>query len=298
MKSGAFFVGLAAILWATDTLFRYPLMNRGLDSVSIVLMEHLICLTILFPFILIRNRKELTALSGGAWSGLFFIGAGSSAVATVLFTASFGLVNPSVAILLQKLQPIFVTVLAFIFLKERPAKAFWGWGFIAILSGVILSFPQFNFQFAETISLESKGSIYALVAAAIWAIGTVVGKALLGSVKPVIVTFWRFAFGALALLILALAGGVSFSRLLLFTEPENLKAIGYIALVSGLAAMGLYYSGLKRTSATIATLMELLFPVTAVLINTVFLGAPLKPVQILAGLILIFSVTQIHSNQR
>ena len=39
------------------------------------------------------------------WLAVAFCGAGGSALATILFTASFHYVNPSVTILLQKLQP-------------------------------------------------------------------------------------------------------------------------------------------------------------------------------------------------
>jgi hypothetical protein len=39
--------------------------------------------------------------------------------------------------------------------------------------------------------------------------------------------------------------------------------------------------------------MELLFPVTAVTLNTIFLKTPLEPLQAAAALVLLFAITQI-----
>ena len=292
---GGFLIAFAAMLWATDSLFRYPLLKQGLSPVMIVLVDHIICLLVLFPFVYFRNRTTLWTLTPVEWLGVAFIGAGASGFATVLFTASFGLGNPSVSILIQKLQPIGVIGLAFLFLKERPDRGYWTWGSLALASGLVLSFPNFDFQFTREITMESKGSIYALIAAGIWAVGTVVGKALLQTLKPSIVTFWRFVFGAAFLLILAAITNLSVSDLKLLQTPENAQSLLYIAGVSGLLAMMLYYAGMKRTTATITTLMELLFPVSAVVLNALFLNVPLKPIQILASLVLLFSVTQLNS---
>ena len=46
-----------------------------------------------------------------------------------------------------------------------------------------------------------------------------------------------------------------------------------MALVPGLAALLLYYYGLRHTRASLAALGELSFPATAVLLNWTFLGA-------------------------
>ncbi len=294
---GSFLIAFAAFLWATDTLFRYPLMQAGFDPVLLVGLDHLICLCVLLPIAWMKFGKKLTALTRAQWTGLFLIGAGASGFATVFFTASFGLVNPSVAILIQKLQPVFVILFAMLFLKERPQANFWIWSPVAIAAGLVISFPDFNFQFVASLNPQSKGAIYAFIAAFIWALGTVVGKGLVSKVDPGIVTYWRFQFGFATLVALFFLGGGHFGALETITHPHNLQAIGYISLVSGLTAMVIYYQGLKRTTASVATLMELVFPVSAVFLNTIFLDNGLKPVQIAASLILLFAVTQISSQK-
>jgi drug/metabolite transporter (DMT)-like permease len=65
--------------------------------------------------------------------------------------------------------------------------------------------------------------------------------------------------------------------------------------------MYLYYKGLKKLSAHNASIAELFFPLSAVVVNWVFLGQALKPMQILGAIILIgasyFMQTTKSSNQ-
>ena len=54
-----------------------------------------------------------------------------------------------------------------------------------------------------------------------------------------------------------------------------------LALVPGLIALLLYYRGLSGTKASYATLAEISFPASAVILNWVFLGAGVSANQIL-----------------
>ncbi len=302
---GPFLVGFAAVLWATDALVRYPLIQSGLDPTFVVFFDHLLAVTLLSPYLLYRYGRELTQISTRQWAGLFLLGGGASALATVLFTASFKYVNPSASILLQKLQPIFVVLLASTFLGERPKKTFWIWAPLALLAGLAISFPDFNFSFLTDSTVESKGSLFALSAAVLWALATVVGKGVVSKLPPLVVTYWRFFFGLITLAFMLgfegnfHSGGAgvisSFGQL---GNPSTLASLLYVALVPGLIALILYYQGMLRTTASKTTFMELLFPVTAVTLNTIFLKAPLLPLQATAALVLLFAITQISIGER
>ena len=284
-------VGIAALLWATDALVRFPLVERGIDPVLIVFFDHCLGVILLTPFVVYRYGKKTLKIPPAQWSGLFVLGAGGSAFATVLFTMSFQSVNPSVSILLQKLQPILVVLLAMLFLGERPKRGFYFWAALAFAAGILISFPDLDFSFARGNSLHAKGSLYAFAAAVLWGLSTVIGKGVVGKLPPTLVTYWRFFFGLITLGALLLVsqpvGGLPFGN------PEVLRSLLYLALVPGLAALILYYQGMRRTAATTTTFMELLFPVGAVAINTLYLGAPLLPNQAIAAGILLFAATRI-----
>jgi drug/metabolite transporter (DMT)-like permease len=290
---GAVLVGIGALLWATDAVFRTDALKE-ISPAQVVFLEHLIALTALLPFILIRySSKKWRTLSRGDWIRVIIVGVGSSALATLLFTSSFRHINPSITILLQKLQPVIVVFLAALFLGERPKPAFLAWAGVALISGVALSFPDFDFGFLSNgLDLRSRGVMEALGAATLWAIGTVAGRRLTQSIGPTLATFWRFAFGFFTLLIMLLLAHEMPRWGVLYETPELSRDLVYIALLSGLTAMLFYYQGLARTPASVATFVELVFPIAAVTINWFVLKQPLSPIQVGAATLMLVSVAR------
>jgi len=67
--------------------------------------------------------------------------------------------------------------------------------------------------------------------------------------------------------------------------------LALLALVPGLAALLLYYRGLRRTAASTATLAELAFPVTALAVNAVAFGTVLGATQLAGAALLASTVT-------
>lgn len=288
--AGPSLVGLAALLWATDTPFRLPTIQK-IDVVHLVLFEHLVGTAALVLWALARKKQDLLRLKFADWLCALAIGVGGSALATVLFTASFRHINPSLTILLQKIQPVLVVLLSFALLKERPREGFYKWALLALAAATVLSFPDFNFSFLRGgIDFHSLGVIYALGAAALWALSTVLGKLILRRNSPGTVTFWRYLFGLLTLMTLAFISGGALPEGIA-SDTGVLWALLYISLIPGLLAMIAYYFGLFRTPASVATLVELIYPLSAIAINTLVLNAPLNPVQLGAGAVLLLAVT-------
>jgi drug/metabolite transporter (DMT)-like permease len=286
---GPALVAVAGLLWATDALMRYPAAEK-LDPVYLVFLEHILAIIAVLPFIIRKYGKSTFGLSRGEFFCAALSGIGGSALATTFFTASMTFVNPSVSVLLQKMQPVMVVVIAHFFLGERPQNKFYFWSIIALGAGIVLSFPDMDFDFIGKVSLRSTGIQYALAAAFLWAASTVSGKSLLNRTPPLLATFWRFVFGLIALMVimhfsetfLQQPGIVrpGFGALLEGNTPYFLL---YLSLVPGLIAFLFYYSGLAKTPASVATFI----------LNTTFLHTPLSLVQVIAGIILMLSVTAI-----
>ncbi len=74
------------------------------------------------------------------------------------------------------------------------------------------------------------------------------------------------------------------------TLPSQ-AAVIIMALVPGLLALLFYYKGLQSTIASMASIGELAFPITAVAANWFFLGIHLTRTQFLGGFLLVASVT-------
>jgi drug/metabolite transporter (DMT)-like permease len=266
---GPILVFAAAMLWATDAPFRAHL-TQELASNFIVFAEHGVDVLFALP-ILLLNWRDLKNLSWKEWLAVLTIGIFGSALASVAFTESFHYVNPSVSILLQKVQPLIAIVLAALFLGERLHKNFWLWTIIALFGAYLVSFPHLVPQVyaGETFNPNTIGALLALTAAAIWGASTVLGKYVLRAAKFQTLTALRFvtAFIFLGFLNAYQHTFPQFSSV----TPTDWLFIALIALCSGVFSLFLYYYGLQFTRASIATIAELGFPLAAVFVNAYFI---------------------------
>lgn len=287
-KYAPFLVLFAAMLWAMDAPFRIYL-THSLSSSFIVLAEHFIAILFVLP-ILISRFSEVKKLSRREWGAILFIAIGGSALASIAFTQSFHYVNPSVAILLQKLQPFMVIGLAAVVLQERMTRRFWVYAGVAMLGAYLISFPNIIPQTypGEVWSANLIGVGLALIAAFFWGASTVFGKYALKNTSFAVVTSLRFAIAFVFLLLLNIAQQ-SFPVWSTITSTDILF-IAIIGLTSGVVSLFIYYKGLENTKASVATLAELGFPMAAVIINWIFLKAELAPMQIIGVFVLLLGV--------
>ncbi len=265
-------VAVAAALWGTDALFRRPLA-QSTSVATIVFGEHLVLVAITLPLVgsalaavwRLGPRYVLAAVG---------IGAGASAVATILFTQAFvdgGVRSIVTVVMVQKIQPLVAVLGAAVVLGERPRPRF-GLYLVTALVGTWL------IAFSSPTNLDVHGTLvpvlYALAAAVLWALGTVLGRYLTQRLRFEHVATLRFTFGlpasGIALLIL---GGPAFA------SAHDSLWIAILALVTGALALGLYYYGLRSTPAVAATLAELAFPVTAAIVGYLAFGATLSSTQ-------------------
>jgi len=294
MKSflGAIFVALAAILWATDNLVRYP-DSTVIDLRLIVFSEHLLAVVFFLPIVFLKGGVRLFRLSLKEWLGVAVLGVGGAALATVFYSWSVLQLGVSLPMLIQKFQPFIVVVLAYFVLRERPKLNFFPWTILAILCAMLIGFPATGFRTFSDGSLSSfTGFLAAFSAMVLWALSTVYGKFLLNRLSVEQVTFLRFAAGSVALGVLVVATdarngfGVMFSQF----SFNHILSFAYLSLVPGLFAFWLYYKGLQRIPASIATFVELLFPLAGIVLNVAFGLASITFFQATVGLLLLFSV--------
>lgn len=287
-RTGPWLVALAAFLWAIDAPFR-KFLTGDLSSTTIVFMEHiLIALVVLFW--LWPCLSEFKKLNWRGWGALIFVSLGGSALATIFFTQSFHYLNPSVAILLQKIQPLIAILLAVIFLKEKLNRQFWLWAVIALVGAYVVTFPNLSVS-GFSLAGGGMGVIMALLAAFFWGGSTVMGRYLLSELSFKAVTALRFLSALVFLFVIQLYYG----RLNEITSAsgKDWLYIFIIAIIAGLVSLFIYYRGLKFTTASVATIAELTFPMTAVVINWIFLEATLTWVQLLGSAVLLFAITRL-----
>jgi drug/metabolite transporter, DME family len=249
-------VAVAAALWGLDAWIRAPLA-QSTEVATIVFGEHVLLVLLTLPFLAVALRT-VVRLGWRHVLAAVVIGAGSSAVATILFTQAFvdghDYVTP---VVLQKIQPVIAVVCAGVILGERPRRRFALYFVPALVGTWLMGVPH---PFHPTVH-GLRPTLYALGAAALWALGTVLGRYLARDMRFEHVATLRFVFGlagsAVALVVLGAPA---------FASAHDTFWIAVLALVTGFLALGLYYYGLRSTPAVAATLAELAFPVSATLV--------------------------------
>lgn len=290
---GILFVVSAGLLWALDTLIRYPLVHSGIPVGKIIFAEHLILTLIFLPY-LFKNREKFIRMKPSSYLYIFIIGALGSALATFSFTKAFTLINPSLVILLQKFQPVIAITLARVFLREKMKPLFFVWAFIALVGGFLISSPdimpglsQLDFNTGLIGEKAILGYLLTFLAVLSWGASTVFGKKLSYQnfdEKQIMGARFVTGFLAISVYLFMETGTLELN----WTFDIYLKVLGLVIL-SGLLAMYMFYRGLKTISARACTIAEMFFPFSAVLINWIFLDAKLLPIQILGATLLVIS---------
>lgn len=303
---GFLFIIGAAFCWALDTLIRYPLTYSGIQAEYIVLIEHLFLCLFFIP-VMPRLLKKMKASQFLGWKSFLVIGALGSAIATISFTKAFALINPSLVIFFQKFQPIVAISMAYLVLGEKISKEFILLALVCLVGGFMMAWGEVLSAIDYfTVNLSDPGQkiltqkhffglIFTFVAVIGWGASTVFGKRLGGMnfTESEIMT-GRFFLGLLFLIPLTLITQKGDLAPLIHFEGEFWAKMVVMVLVSGLLGMGLYYLGLKKTSARLAALAEMFFPFCALGLNWVFLGATLSVVQMVGGFLLLVGSTLIQ----
>ncbi|MFX0171449.1 MAG: DMT family transporter [Candidatus Hodarchaeota archaeon] len=329
--TGPAIVATANAMRAFDAPVRYPLIlknfNLNLDdplvpsrSAFIVLIEHIIgtILVVLLLFSRKAHKKlisQLKSFDKRDWISFFLVSLGSG-LGLYFFLLALAYGNPTIAILLQKSQPLITLAFAMIILTEKPSKYYYSSLIIAIIGIFLLVAEEIVEQtttvgfFGAEISTGLLAAFFSLIAAGFWGSNTVWGRILTEKVDYWNLTTLRYIGGSLILIFFNLivgaytndnfniAGetiitfGVStpyLSSPIKFLIPIN----AFIAIIlltiftGGVIPLGLYYFGLRWSKASVGGLAELAFPLLAIFINYLFLGFGLSLIQILGAIILL-----------
>lgn len=293
LENGPLLIIIAAILWALDGIIRRSLFT--LPPIIIVFYEHLIGLLIILPFFWKRIKKEKITPKE-LWL-IAFVALFSSLLGTLWFTTALIKVNYisfSVVFLLQKLQPLFAITTAAIFLKEKLTRRYLIWAPIALIAAYFVTFKD-GFVDLNTGEGTVEAALYAFGAAVAWGSTTTFSKMVLRRLSNTLVTGLRFLMATVMALIMVYLLGAA--PALTSPDPSQFLRFLFIALSTGMVALWIYYRGLQRVQVKVSAILELTFPVLAIIIDATLYHNILAPTQYLAAIILMFSIYQLSRLQ-
>lgn len=291
VNAGPFLIILAASLWAVDGMVRRSLYI--LPPIIIVFFEHFVGSLILAPIVINGFKKE--RLNKQEWSAVTGVALFSSLLGTLWFTTALLMTNYisfSVVFLIQKLQPLFAVFFAHIILKEKISKNYCVWATVALISAYFITFPKgiVNFNTGDKTIIAA---LFALGSAIAWGSSTAFSRFSLLHHNDRFITGLRFWLATFFALIMLFILGEQ-SKLASVTWSQLAQFI-FIALSTGMVALLIYYKGLKTTPVRTSAILELTFPLLAVLIDITLYKSVINSVQIIAASILLWAMYRISS---
>ena len=221
-------------------------------------------------------RRDFLAISG--------LGALGFGTYQILWTTGLTTVSAGDSALLIAATPVLVAVLAVAARSDvlTPFK----------LAGVLISFAGVAIVVASGPGLTLGGSIVGeaitLGAAVCWAIYTAFAAPYLRRHSPLRATTWATVAGTIVLAPVAIA------QLATMETPVVSPAIVGAVLYSGLLAAGIsnviVMNGIKVVGPTRTAALQFLVPALAVVFAAVFLAEPIRPGQIVGGIVIVAGV--------
>jgi drug/metabolite transporter (DMT)-like permease len=284
---GPSLVIVGASMWGLETLWRVRLLAK-FDPDILVFHEHWMGLVLTAP-LLIRGARGLRGVSRKAVVSMVASGVLGSALGTVCFTAALSMLNASLANLLLNVQPVISVLVSWVWLRERPLPRFYPWAAVALASGATMAWSPEATQTPHRLGL---GLVCIAATAVCWGASTTFGRAAMLEIDFKTGTALRYLIGTVATFMLAVANGGIAERLhgsALATAATMRDMMGLL-VVAAITPTFLYFAGLARTRASVATFAEMAQTFASLIITWGVLGEALSPQQIAAGTFLLVAV--------
>lgn len=283
------FIATGASLWGIIAIFIRGLAEAGFNSMEIVTIR--VCLSTLIlgvvGIIFFRSHFRIEVKDIG-----LFIGTGifSMIFFNWCYFYSINKMDISLAVVLLYTAPAFVTMLSYLFLKERinSRKIL---AVIATIGGCIL-IAGANMTGSSSITLS--GVLAGLGAGFGYALYTIFGKFALRKYHPFTVTFYTFLVASVVLLP---TSSLWEERVLLMTGEVAKYGIG-LALFSTVIAYFLYTNGLKKVEGSKASVIATVEPVVATILGIFLFDESMDLYQVSGSALILFAAIFVNLPER
>ncbi|MEM5812395.1 MAG: DMT family transporter [Candidatus Aenigmatarchaeota archaeon] len=230
-----------------------------------------------------KSKKGKTSFRKVPWKYLIAIGIIGGGLAFLLYFTGLRMTTAGRAAFLHKTLPIYTSVLAFIFLKERVSRR----QSVALLVMLVGTFLLVSAQISpsEFWSNPQLGDMLVLFATMLWGVENVLARyALLKDESNYVVSFARMFIGSIFL----------FSAVLALGKAESLLALTQAQIQNVLISTGVlfcyvfcYYWSIKLINVSKASTLLLLSPVITLFIGVLVFGEPTPLLQLIGSALIL-----------
>ena len=273
--------------WGSSYLFIKIGVDHGLQPFTLIMFRLLIGLVLLGAVVAVA--REPLPREPRMYGHLFVMGVINVAIPFSLITFAEQTVDSSLAAVINGAVPLFVIVIAALFLKgetvtvNRLVGLAIGFVGVAILVGIDIT----DFSSANTI-----GELALLGATISYAIGNVYAKAHVHGLRPMIPAVFQVFFGLLVTGVLAFA----IERpLAVAWVPESLFSVVWLGLLgSGLAYL-CYFRILQHWGATRTSMVAYLLPVVGIGLGALVLSEPVSASTLIGTVLVIGGIALVNA---
>ena len=274
-KTGVLAIIGASLMWAVEPIFA-KLAYENSDFLQTSAIRAIVVALVAALYVLARRRRHLK-VTGRQFSQLAYVALAGTIFGDLVYFYALTRVPVLNAVLLAHMQPIFIVLMGFFFLKEDKLTKFDCAGIVVmIIAGVLVTTGTLENLYA--VKLGTAGDIYVLLATTAWATTTIAVRKYLRELDAGVVTLYRYVIAS-AVFVVYLSVR---SSLVLFNIHQIL-----VGIVVGVGTI-LYYEGLKRLKAAQVSALELATPFFAALLGFCVLGERVTVMQV-SGMLLLFA---------
>jgi len=278
---GYLYVLIGSTLWGISSVVAKSLFNIGLPPIELVLLRLTLATLALFLFLLFFDRQKIMISLRDL---PYFLILGFAGVVGVQFTYYYTISKIQVgpAILLQYIQPVWVSIYAFLFQKEPITKGKIASLFLAVLG---CYFVVGGYQF-DLLKLNKIGIMSGIASSLFFTFYALYGEKGLKKYDGWTLILYGFGFATVFYWVIV-------SPMKLITGGYTLNmwmAFIYIGIFATLLPFGFYFKGIERIRATRASITATWEPMVAGFTAYIILGEVLYPLQILGGIGVIAAV--------
>ena len=266
---------LSALAFATLPIFNRYATGGGANVVTALGLRFMIAAAVMW---LVWVRRERVALPRRRVAGLVLMGALYVGQSTCFFISSIRIPVAVTSILLY-LYPVFVTILAWIFLRE----ALTGIKLVALamgLGGCVLTLG------APQVGGDWLGIGLGIAAAVLYSIYIVLGARFQVGISSSVASFYVMASASTIFILVGLVSG----QLNLDISLQAYAAILGLALVCTVVAVYLFLVGVKRIGPSQASIISTVEPVGTAILGALLLGESLSGMQVAGGALVLAAV--------
>ncbi|WP_143448669.1 DMT family transporter [Kineosporia sp. A_224] len=285
-RRGMLMLSAAGVLWGTLGPAVRALQDDGLATLSITFWRLVLATTVLFLLVGRPGLRALRTEASRPWR-LVLVGVLFAVFQTTFFV---GVKEAGVAVgtlVTLGIAPVAAAVVESVRERALPAartvvtigSAVLGLGLVCAASGAD----------AAAAPRPLLGIAASLVSGLSYAASTMVSGPLTRRLGAVVITAASTAVALLVVTPFALAGGVAIP-----VGPRTLVGIAWLGVVTTVFTYVLFYAGLRTVRGSVAMILTLLEPATAVVIAVVAFGEPVTVAGTIGTLLLIGAVALLY----